>query len=230
MNQYLIIDEGKLYLIDAGFIGSYTPLVKALHQHGLADSPIEGIIITHGHIDHTFHAQKIADEYGAWIAAPLLDKELIAGNYSAQHLNKDQNKGLHAGIIGNGMQHLAKHLFNYQAPHSPIDWFEHGRVFPILGGLKVINTPGHTAGHTVLYSQTQHILFSADVFASHSRFPHMPPPIFNQNTELAKKCINQVLAIDPNLKGIYPNHGDLSSPSQHLARLKQYSEAQKFRD
>jgi glyoxylase-like metal-dependent hydrolase (beta-lactamase superfamily II) len=37
-----------------------------------------------------------------------------------------------------------------------------GEVFPVLGGLQVVPTPGHTAGSISLYTTQKNILFAAD--------------------------------------------------------------------
>jgi glyoxylase-like metal-dependent hydrolase (beta-lactamase superfamily II) len=37
-----------------------------------------------------------------------------------------------------------------------------GQVLPVLGGLHVLETPGHTAGHISLFSPSTGILFTGD--------------------------------------------------------------------
>ena len=41
-----------------------------------------------------------------------------------------------------------------------------GQILPVLGGLRVIETPGHTPGHISLYSASTGILFCGDSIVS----------------------------------------------------------------
>lgn len=52
-------------------------------------------------------------------------------------------------------------LFKAKAAHVD-ELINDGDVLPILGGLRVIATIGHTPGHISLYAPTHEILFSGD--------------------------------------------------------------------
>lgn len=39
-----------------------------------------------------------------------------------------------------------------------------GDVLPILGGIEIIHTPGHTAGHICLYLSSHKLLIAGDMF------------------------------------------------------------------
>jgi glyoxylase-like metal-dependent hydrolase (beta-lactamase superfamily II) len=43
---------------------------------------------------------------------------------------------------------------------------EEGQVLPILGGLQVLETPGHTPGHISLFSPSAGVLFVGDSIVS----------------------------------------------------------------
>jgi len=73
VNFYIHRDSDGLYLIDCGFIGGIVYLQKALYDKGWQNLPILGIIVTHGHLDHILNVKEVADESGAWIAAPSQD-------------------------------------------------------------------------------------------------------------------------------------------------------------
>src|SRR4051794_28919034 len=80
LNFYVLRDAAGLYLIDAGFIGGRFLLQGALRQHGWEFKSIRGIIVTHGHLDHILNVATLAQETGAWIAAPRLDASHYSGH------------------------------------------------------------------------------------------------------------------------------------------------------
>jgi glyoxylase-like metal-dependent hydrolase (beta-lactamase superfamily II) len=88
----------------------------------------------------------------------------------------------------------------------------------LLGGLRVIRLPGHTAGHVGFYSPSRRLLFCGDLFASFRFFPHLPPRFLNTSQSELCQSISKVLAMD--LDGLLPNHGSPASPSVHLARFR----------
>lgn len=79
LNFYVLRDASGLYLIDGGFIGGRLLLRAALRRRGWEKEPIRGIIVTHGHLDHILNVAPVAEESGAWIAAPKLDETHFAG-------------------------------------------------------------------------------------------------------------------------------------------------------
>jgi len=56
---------------------------------------------------------------------------------------------------------LAIPLFKAKPAHID-ELLGDGQVLPVLGGLRVINTPGHTPGHISLYTPAVKILFCGD--------------------------------------------------------------------
>ena len=79
MKFYVLRDSKGLYLIDCGFIGGRQLLQRALKKRGWDSCPIIGIIVTHGHLDHILNVGRLAQETGAWIAAPRLDESHYSG-------------------------------------------------------------------------------------------------------------------------------------------------------
>lgn len=93
-----------------------------------------------------------------------------------------------------------------------------GDHLDVWHGLQAIHLPGHTTGHTGYLCKKLGLLFSADLFASYGSFSHLPPEIFNANSEQIPTSVDRALQLE--ITGVLPNHCDHASPEEHLARLK----------
>jgi glyoxylase-like metal-dependent hydrolase (beta-lactamase superfamily II) len=203
---YVLRRRDSLFLIDAGFVGGVRLLRETLVQAGWESLPIKGILLTHGHLDHIFNAASLAEESGAWIAAPRLDARHLEGRYPYRGYSR----------VCGWMEALGRGLFPWK-PFSVMRWIDDGTVI-LEAGLKAVHLPGHTAGHTGFLDEEQRQLFSADLFASFSRGGELPPPIFNSVPGEIPGSIAKALTFP--LRGILPSHGDVSSPEKHLSRLR----------
>jgi len=204
---YALRDADKIFLIDSGFIGAAGALSKALRRVGRSDCRITGIILTHGHLDHALNAFRFAREFGAWVAAPELDKTHIEGSHPYMGM---------ARVCG-WLEAAGRRLFGYRPPQE-IEWYQPGHVFDVFGGLEVISLPGHTAGHSGLFCREQRQLFCGDLFASFWWSTHRPPAILNTEPEKIPASIESALELD--IDGVWPGHCDRAAPETHLRRLR----------
>ncbi len=203
---YVLRDAQGLYLIDGGFIGGTNQLLQALDKRGWANERIVGIVVTHGHLDHILNIHRLASITGAWVAAPELDRAHYSG--SACYHGVAKFTGL--------LESLGRPLLGFKT-FSPDRLLHDGDMLEIWQGLKMIHLPGHTAGHCGFYCSTRKLLFAADLFASYEHFSHLPPRIFNTNEREMRKSVTRALELD--LTGVLPNHGDDVTPEVHLKRL-----------
>lgn len=206
VNFYVLRDSDGLYLIDGGFIGGRHQLRRALKKRGWDGERIVGIIVTHGHLDHILNVGRIAEETGAWIAAPRLD--------AAHYEGCPTYHGV-ARMTG-CLEWIGRPLFGFRK-FSPTILLDDGDCLDIWDGLKVVHLPGHTAGHSGFYCERRKLLFCADLFASYRNLSHLPPAIFNRSEADVSKSVATALELD--LVGVLPNHGDRALPQVHLERL-----------
>lgn len=208
VNFYVLRDARGLYVMDGGFLGGHLLLQRALQAHGWDRESIKGIIVTHGHLDHILNVARLAEKNQAWIAAPRLDAPHYQGLPVYQGL---------ARVTG-WLESIGRPILGFR-PFTPTRLLDDGDFLDIWHGLRVIHLTGHTIGHSGFYCEKRKWLFSADLLASYAMFPHLPPAIFNHDSAMIRTSIRKALDLD--LVGILPNHGDRASPSMHLQRLRE---------
>ena len=204
---FVLRDGDSLFVIDGGFIGGRSRLARGLRKAGWAGCRIRGIIVTHGHLDHTLNVARLAREHGAWIAAPRLD----ADHYAGRHPYRGWSRV--AGLL----EAIGRPVLGYQ-PFVPDRWLDDGDVLEIEDGLVAVHLPGHTDGHMGFFCRKKRWLFTADLFMSYRSFAALPPDIFNSHPERLLDGLRRALALKP--AGVLPNHGGIASPEEHLARLQ----------
>ncbi|MBI3945377.1 MAG: MBL fold metallo-hydrolase [Armatimonadetes bacterium] len=180
----LIVEEGRLTLIDAGPAGSEAPIRAYVEGLGYRLRDIERIVVTHHHSDHTGALARLAGDSGAVVSAhteevPVLERRV------AEPARPLTPRGVRAiGIDVSDMNYALEREWesDFTAPAvTVVDYLVHGDVLPILGGLTVLHAPGHTPGHIALWSESRSVLFAADLFTYDGSDILAPLPIFTQD-------------------------------------------------
>ena len=153
-NPYLIIDPGGLTLIDAGLPGSQKKIFSYLATLGFTPTDLKRIVITHSDFDHIGGLAALRSASGARVCASEIEANAIATGKPSRPI-RPQNllQKLVFGLLG---------AFARTAPLQVDEILRDGQVLPILGGLTVLDTPGHTPGHISLFAHAAGILFCGD--------------------------------------------------------------------
>ena len=204
---YVLKDREELYLIDGGFVGGRWFLARALRKQGWEDLPVIGILLTHGHLDHVLNVKKLADDKSAWVAGSKLDLAHFEGKATYTGCGK----------LTGFLESFGRTVFSYES-FVPDRFLQPGEKLEIWGGLEVVALPGHTSGHVGFYSAERGMLFCGDTFASFGCFSHLPPRIFNKDSEENRLSFERVLEMD--LQGVLPNHCWSGRPEKHLLALR----------
>ena len=182
-NCYFVYpDEGKKVLFfDPADQGEY--LYQALAKKGFE---VAAILLTHGHFDHIWGAQKLRALSGAKIYACKEEEPLL--------MDADMN-----------ISEMAGRACTIKANQ----FLEDGQEMTIEGmTFQVILTPGHTAGSCCYYFKEDDILVSGDtLFQESVGRTDFPTGSYGELI----RSIREKLFVLPDETRVYPGHGEATS-------------------
>lgn len=179
-NCYFLYKEGsaEVIFVDPGDRGA--DIYEALKKKGLS---VAAILLTHGHFDHIWGAQKLRECSGAKIYALDAEKVVCQDAY----VNVSAQAGRKATI-------------------DPDEWLTDGQELSFAGiSLKVIATPGHTIGSCCYYVPEAGFLVAGDtLFAGSVGRTDFPTGSMSRLI----RSIKEKLFVLPDETKVYPGHGE----------------------
>ena len=157
-NPYLLIDSDGLTLIDAGLPGSHRKILRYLVSLGYVPSDLKRILITHADFDHVGGLVPLKKASGARLFASPVEARAMAEGHPSRPVKPRR-------VITRFLFGLMAGLFK-PARIQVDEMLSDGQILPVLGGLRVIETPGHTPGHISLFATSAGILFCGDSIVS----------------------------------------------------------------
>lgn len=183
-NAWVVAEEpgGRAFVVDAP--PDPDPVGEFVAELGVA---VTGIILTHGHIDHTGGAGRLATMTGARTFVHPDDDFLTL--HPAEQL-----RGLF-GMVPPG---------EFDVPDT-IEALSDGEKLDLgAATLEVRQTPGHTPGHCCLYWEAEGTLFSGDqLFAGSVGRTDLPGGSWE---ELMTSMRERVMTLDDSVR-VLPGHG-----------------------
>ncbi len=167
VNVIVLRDEDGVTLVDTGL--DRPGLTERLARLGIAPSEVTRILLTHAHPDHTGGVARLRR---AGAAAPVAigaaDLEVARG--SAAPPEPEQ---LAARLLSRVPKPGA---WGRTSPIPDATALEDGQHLDVAGGLEVIATPGHTAGHVAFHLPARDVVIGGDVVFNVFRL--QPSPAF----------------------------------------------------
>lgn len=161
VNAFIIEDKG-LTLVDTGYRGDMKKIFAALIRAGRDPKDIKQILLTHCHPDHAGSAADIKRALQIPVFAHRSDAALMEAGISGRYPFE---------VSPGPVNRIAYHLFIKRAaktimPFGVETFLEDGAILPVAGGLQVIHTPGHSAGHVSLLVKKEGVLIAGDICAN----------------------------------------------------------------
>lgn len=163
VNAFLV-NADVVTLVDAGTPGSASKVLAAVREVGLAPGDVKRILITHRHADHAGNAAELAAATGADVHVPPGDAAFVTER-------REQPRPRPATPMGQALVPYVKVALPWELdPVAAQPTLVDGAS---IGAFRVIDTPGHTAGHVSLLWQGPGVLFTGDAAANLTRIgPH----------------------------------------------------------
>jgi glyoxylase-like metal-dependent hydrolase (beta-lactamase superfamily II) len=184
-DAFLLVED-RLTLIDAGMVGSRMLLERYLRRIGRRLDELDRIICTHGHPDHIGGVRELVRDRTdlevlihpadlAGVQRPL--REALAGSE-----DRSERRG-----------RIIQSLTRTPSTATPV---EDGSVLPMLGGLRVVHTPGHTPGSICLYAERLRLLFTGDVLQVIRGHLTYASAFFSHDPAGARSSVDRLAALD----------------------------------
>ncbi len=184
-NFYLCEDADGLTLIDTGMPKRQGQVFEAIEKLGRQPSDLVRILITHADIDHAGSAAVIQTQTKATIYAGPETAALLITGKSPRHM-----PWLVQFIIDVFMKYKA-------VEKSVIQIFQDGDELPILGGLQVLATPGHTLDHHSFFSPTTGLLFAGDALNTRGDRLQSTEKSITADVDAARQSAIRLLQLTP---------------------------------
>ncbi len=138
--------------------GSHGKILRYIRELGLTDKNLVRIILTHSDLDHVGSLAALKHASGARAYASAIEAAAIAkGKPSRQIRPRRTVFRMLMSIVGRVLR---------ATPVEADEIIVDGQSLPVLGGLTVLETPGHTPGHISLFSPSAGVLFCGDSIVS----------------------------------------------------------------
>ena len=178
--QGFLVCEREITLIDAGLSGSRRRVERYLAGIGRSIGDLRRIVVTHAHPDHIGGAHELTVDTDAEVLLHPADIESLGVGLREAWSERDRHRLL---------------AWFTRGPHAATP-VEDGDMIPALGGLRVVHTPGHTAGHICLYAERDRILFTGDMLQVLRGRVTFASRFFSADLPLARASVARLAELD----------------------------------
>jgi glyoxylase-like metal-dependent hydrolase (beta-lactamase superfamily II) len=177
--QAHLIVEPELSLIDCGYARSSPRIARGIEAAGRSINDLVRVVCTHGHPDHAGGARELALS-GVRILLHPADAARLATTWRA------------------ALRHPSRGaIFAAMTPDPPETLpIEDGEILPMLGGLEVVHTPGHTPGSVCLYGRRDRILFVGDALQRRFGTVSYASTLYSDDIRAARKSVQRLASLD----------------------------------
>lgn len=198
--SYLVVRPGGVVMVDAGIDSRAEDMLAGLAEIGRRVEDVRAILLTHWHNDHSSGAAVIRERSGARIyfhrdGERKFGRQAKAGGLRGRIAERLPAAGFWAPL--RGLLELA--------PPLAIEATEFvGEGDLVEGEFRVLETPGHEAGHLSFFFEPEGVLFAGDALAiAHDRIVFMSR-LLTADIPAARRSMLRCL--DLPLRAVCPGH------------------------
>ena len=197
-NSYLVVEPDGLTIIDTGMPFSEKQTLRYITSLGHSPEEIRRILVTHADLDHYGCLAALKEASGARTYASQPEAEAMAKGISSRPVNR---------TVGRFQAFVIRLMGNLLKP-TPIEVDEiltDGQILPVLGGLQVVETPGHSPGHLSFYVPSVRVLFCGDSMKSSDKGLRASRSRNNWDQALADESVKKLSTLGAQI--VCPGHG-----------------------
>ena len=187
-----LIEADTLALVDSGLPWNARGVLRYIASIGRRPEELSHILMTHSHPDHTGSAKLLARRTGAKVVAHRADTRTGAGDVPTLS---------YMGIFGSSPLPMP-----FLQRTNVSELVEDGDVLPISGGVRVIYTPGHTAGSVCYLDESTKTLFSGDTIFSDGKHLSRSVPFPGYDGHSYRRSLARLATIE--FEAVCGGHGD----------------------
>jgi glyoxylase-like metal-dependent hydrolase (beta-lactamase superfamily II) len=197
-NAYLIVEPDGLTLIDAGLPGSDKAILKAIGALGRTPRDLRTILITHGDMDHVGGLGALRKATGARVFSTAVESRAMAEGHSSRSVKSGGN------FLRRTLFSVMGRLFSGK-PGPADELLTDGQILPILGGLRAVETVGHTPGHISFYVPSVGVLFTGDSIIADGKGLQGSRPMYTWDAVKAAEAVGRQAGLGARI--VCPGHG-----------------------
>ena len=182
--------EVSVTVIDAGWRHFHKrPVLNYLQRLGYGPNSVQRLISTHWHPDHVGGMGSLQRTTGATVAAHRIE---------APYLSGASGRPIPNPINPIWLRPLLWPLFTPLNPpaFAVATVLDDGDTLPLLGGARVVHTPGHTPGSISLHFPNEGVLLVADAVQRYHERLTLPSRWFSSDMEAAKESVRKLADLD----------------------------------
>jgi glyoxylase-like metal-dependent hydrolase (beta-lactamase superfamily II) len=168
----LIVADEYLTLVDAGVPGCEAQVFALIASLGRTPRDLKHILITHSDGDHIGALSALVAAAGARVYAGRYESEVVEGRRPTRAGKRVETPVKVDQIVGDG------------------------DVLPLHGGIRAVESPGHTLGHVTFYLLAEKLLFTGDSLNNVDGLAGSMPQ-FTADASLAKAAVKKLAELAP---------------------------------
>lgn len=217
IHPVVFFDETAMLLADCGYPGAFPALLTAFETAGLTMNRLTHLFLTHHDHDHMGTAAECKRRFPhLQIVTHALEAPYVDG--TKEPLRLKQAKALQQ-TLPEDRQASGLAFMDYLRtvePVSPDRLIQDGDTLPVCGGIQVLHTPGHTAGHCALLSNSLGVIAAGDAAVIEHGVLIIANPEFAENLPQAEASLSLLLHTYSSVPTIACCHGGLwTRPQPH---------------
>jgi glyoxylase-like metal-dependent hydrolase (beta-lactamase superfamily II) len=162
-NWFIVEEEGRLLIVDAGVPRSWDSLHEALGRLGRRPQDVEAVVLTHAHFDHVGFAEKARTQLNAPVYVHENDVPLTRHPW---RYDFTRPRSFYFATQVQALPIVAE-LLRTRAFWPPpvkevVRYTGDAGTLPLPGSPRVVYCPGHTLGHCALHFADRDTLIAGD--------------------------------------------------------------------